>query len=800
MAGLAVLVTALAVLAARTTQELRAFRNVTASGEQGRPAPSVAPGSPTGYEGGRRSQVLQSTDGYHWVMQTQQMIASGTWRVRHVDYDNAPAGREVHWCTPLHLWLALVAWGDHAVTGRPWLIAVEHAALYAGPLLLALVLTVFVPWTARRFGAGAAAALAAGLVCIAPLAGEFGAGSFDHHGVAAAGAAGSVLLLVAGWREPERARRDFIAAGVVGAAGLWVNAATQIPVLVGIGLGAFLAHHVTSPERQKVDPSLWRVWGIAGGAASLLFYTLEYFPSHLGWRLEVNHPLYALAWMAAGDWLARLGGRASGQPWAKSAGDCAVAVAGFVALAAPLALVVLVPAKTFVVRDPFLWSLHVDYIREFAPLLSSWPGWEGLLVRINLLPLCALLGLALPLSGQTPAAVRAQLMLGIPAAVIATLLALAQQRWLHVSSALWLAIVVILLAVTADDSWRRWRRIFGAAFVIGVVLPFPIRSLVDAFAPMRGLSPENVRQFAVRDVAYWLQRRAGAQPAVVLSGPTATTELIYHGGFRGVGTLYWENLAGLRALVGIYGTSEPNRARELLRTHQVTHLVLFSWGPFIEESARLAHWLRPSAPVPKDTFAQTLLDATHPLPAWLRPMPYRLPESEAFKDQFALVLEVVTDQSPADAAVAQARFLAAVGKPAAARRLVEQVVSAQPDHLNAWVELARLQRAARDRAGHAASMRRVQALLANAPALEVRDRIPLALELAAAGARDVARTETQRCWASLNAGSLNHLWPEQLTILLRISQDLAVDIPADLRQAAEKLEAADRAATGQSGK
>lgn len=65
--------------------------------------------SQTGYQWGQRSQIL-SPDGYHWVMQTQRMLADGAWRVRRVDYDNHPQGREVHWSGSVHEWLGGLAW------------------------------------------------------------------------------------------------------------------------------------------------------------------------------------------------------------------------------------------------------------------------------------------------------------------------------------------------------------------------------------------------------------------------------------------------------------------------------------------------------------------------------------------------------------------------------------------------------------------------------------------------------------------------------------------------------------------
>src|SRR5471032_2489500 len=73
--------------------------------------PATDPRSPTGYEQGMRSMMLPEAgeDTAHWVMQTQEMIARGEWRIRQVEYDNAPQGREVHWAAPLHWWLAALA-------------------------------------------------------------------------------------------------------------------------------------------------------------------------------------------------------------------------------------------------------------------------------------------------------------------------------------------------------------------------------------------------------------------------------------------------------------------------------------------------------------------------------------------------------------------------------------------------------------------------------------------------------------------------------------------------------------------
>jgi hypothetical protein len=799
-----VLAGALLFLSADSLRHLATVNRVTAFAEAGQPAPALDAGSPTGRRWSERNQILDSTDGYHWVMQTQQMIANGEWRVRHVDYDNAPHGREVHWASPLHWWLAAVAWVEHVVTGKPWVVAVEHAATYATPWLLGIFMVTVVPLTARRFGPWPAALLAFGLVAVNPFSSEYGAGSIDHHGIAASCALLTVFFLLAGdagfpgSTTAGSARRWFIASGVAGAVGLWINAATQIPVLFGVALGAFwaarsaggtrTAHRVAvRPETAppQFEPSLWRAWGFAGGLASLVFYFVEYFPSHLGWRLEVNHPLYALAWAGGGDLLARVAARRQGRTAANrdklwlGLSALAVALPAVVALALP---------QTFVVADKFLWTLHVDYIEEFSSLLARLRAQPGdaigaLLVHVTLLPLFALPAVLWLFREKLGAVQRASLALSLAPALWLTLLAWNQVRWLHVSCALWLAVIVALatLATSSDFRWTPARKLVAGALLALVFLPYPIQAIVAAVRTSRNpgaVSREALRQAIVRDFAYWLRRRTGDEAAVVLSGPTASTELIYHGGFTGVGTLYWENLEGLRALVNIYGAATPEQALALVRQRGVTHLVMFPWGTFADESARLARGLRPDAPIPPGAFARDLFESGRGMPDWVRPLVYRLPAIPQFKDDLVLALEVVPGQSAAEAAVRRAQFLAAFGANDDAARLVEEALAKNPACLPALIMRASLLRQARNSAGFAETMQRIQGALLSNPVLETGDRVLLALELIAARERDLARAQLALCWTSATERDLRRLTVPQLNLLLKLTQDLSVS-PVD---------------------
>ncbi|MEO6994973.1 MAG: hypothetical protein ABI273_15300, partial [Lacunisphaera sp.] len=77
--------------------------------------------SPTGYAGGIRELIVpeHNNDSYQWLAQTQQMLAGHEWRLRHVDYDNAPYGRAVRTPSPYRWWLGLATWVEHQRSSQP---------------------------------------------------------------------------------------------------------------------------------------------------------------------------------------------------------------------------------------------------------------------------------------------------------------------------------------------------------------------------------------------------------------------------------------------------------------------------------------------------------------------------------------------------------------------------------------------------------------------------------------------------------------------------------------------------------
>ncbi|MFZ4682193.1 MAG: tetratricopeptide repeat protein [Terrimicrobiaceae bacterium] len=696
--------------------------DITLNDSLGQPLPALSQDSPTGFEGGMRRVILPmvGADGYQWIMHTQKLLHDGGWRIRFTDQDNAPYGREIHWSHSFIWWLIGVGQIHSWVTGWPLPASVEAVSPYANTLLLVfLVLTL--PWLVlRKLGSPAACALALGLTGTYLFYEFFMVGYPDHHGIAAAAALMCALFLAfagGGWvsassqeafvdgstclefgASPENARWWFGASALAGAVALWISAATAVPVFAGIGLGALvsLAFWKKDSSTECYLPNLWRLWGIVGCAGSLFFYLLEYFPSHMGMRLEVNHPLYALAWLCAGELLARLARwRAHGvRPWT---GRWSVPLLIFLlaGLSVLPILIKLDPARFFVVSDSFLWQLHRDHIGEFKSIFRKVgeAKFQGALVIFSIIPLLGIFVLRFLALRKLGPSWKAMLLLTLLPAVLLTLLGIYQVRWLGIATALWLAVLPVwvscALQVAKVHRFAVWERLAAALFFLVLIVQYPqsvLLSSLDRIGKAPSLGPGETFNLVVRDLAYHLRRQAGDKEVVVLSGPTTTTWLMFYGGLKGLGTLYWENTAGLKSAAAIYAAPNETEAVKLIKQHKVTHVVIFSVDAFSAQYVRLARNLPPGSE-PMDAFAQGLL-YNSAMPRWLTPIHYRLPDR--LRKEWVAIAEVVPEQTTAEASLAFGRYLASRGNFASATEHFRRAVELNPDLQEASLELAAL--------------------------------------------------------------------------------------------------------------
>lgn len=754
-------------------------------------APAIDPASPTGYADGRRALVIPggSADTAHWIIQTQDMIQRGDWRLHHVDSDNAPKGREVHWAAPYHWWLATLAWVDHTLSGRPIGISVERAALLAGPVLLILFLAVAIPFIARRFSPTAAVLVGFGSMAAYPFYVDFLPGHADHHGLINILAMSMVLFIVLGSRNS--GRKWFILSAIAGGLAMWLSAATATPVLVGLGCGmlaaAWFGRSSPAPVVWMRDPRLFRLWGWVGGGVSLAAYVFEYFPGGFGMRLEVNHPLYSLAWIGAGEALCAVVQALRVGLKGVSRTDRIRAVAGVAGiLVLPLTLAA-THATTFALSDPIVWRIHKLYITEIQALPSHYASkLIGQWIGIALPTLLLVPTLLKAFSRSTSRESRAMLLLVWTPAALGWLMGWAQVRWLGLAFALTIPLVATFLwQLEQPEAARPRARLLWTALIALLFVPAAV-SAVRRAADSDEFTTEEIRNVAERDVAHWLRLRAGRERLTVATGPAPTTMLAFYGGSSGLGTLFWENGEGLRNATHLFGTPSLDEAHELVTKLGVTHIAFYSWSALEVSLAKLDRGLPPDAPIPKDSFIARLLAAPVP-PPWLRQIPVKLPDNPALAGAYVRVWEVTDDTTPQEALTRQAAFLLESGRADIAGRLMPALVQYEND-LPSMVMLAAIASQQRDAAAFQASFGRVLALLPRSAGLTSEELVQLSVVLVVGKQLEDAQRQLAACMRNLDEHQLRHFTPGTLNDLLALSDGLKVPFPSpELQQLTRRL-------------
>jgi len=747
-------------------------------------------------------------ESFEWLDQTRQMFARSEWRVRHVDYENAPMGHEVYAASPYRWWLGLVAWCNHEISGGPIDRSAERAALYADPLLLLLFGAGTAIFVARTFGFLPAALLSAGLATLFPFAAEFLPGEPDSRGLAQACAVWSVLPLLAGAfilgpdGDDRRTRRWFFAAGAAGGAGLWISVSNEAPILSGIALGALLAAWATRGSSPAVPAAAreclpWRAWALGGALACLGAYLIEFFPSHMGsWELRAVHPVFGLAWIGGGEVLAQLTARIRGGMPRRGLRDWAVLILAAAAVAS-------VPVSMLLTRDPGLLSLDLNSMR-----LSMLPGgvsaknsWAWLL-QDGLTP--AFMATVLPALLVAPAVwmlargkfgpvQRRALAVSLgPVLVVLGLSFWRLSLWSGLDGAL-LALVVATATAVSGAPKGRLLSAAMAVFAAVVLLPGAVQLWPSlALNPKGELTKGEVVGLIERDLAYDLAKHAGPQGAVILAPPDATTALYYYGGSRGLGTFDWENGEGLAIAIRIASASTPEEAQELIGQRGVTHIIIPQWDPFMDVYAQLGSGQT------NGTFIERLHKWN--LPPWLRPVPYLIPTVAGFEGQSVTILKVVDPQNDAAAASRLAEYFVDMGQLDLAARAAQEL-RRFPADLGAQLARAQVAIAEGDTDGFGRS---VDVLLRRITggadrALPWDQRVGLAIVLAQAHRADLARVRLRQCveevdeekLRSLSTNLLYSLQEARAVLGVEITdprmQETALDLlPSDLRARLEK--------------
>ncbi len=172
-------------------------------------------------------------------------------------------------------------------------------------------------------------------------------------------------------------------------------------------------------------------------------------------------------------------------------------------------------------------------------------------------------------------------------ALLLSIMGLLQVRWLGIANALWLATIPVLLGCLFHRNSPLRLHVAEypviIAFLCVIFFAYPRLAFLDFFANWGNptpVGPEEAFGIYIRDLSHALRRANPDRNLVVVSGPTTTTYMMFYGGMRGIGTLYWENVPGLKSTAEIYAAESSEKAMELLKKHEVTHIAIFKSDAF----------------------------------------------------------------------------------------------------------------------------------------------------------------------------------------------------------------------------
>lgn len=575
-------------------------------------------------------------------------------RAHYTQVDNAPKGREMHWNSGLLTWLVGAGWLTHQITGLPYPAAVERAAAWANLPLFFLFMAGFSWWVWRRAGVAAAVLVAFGCFGQRWFYEGFIPSYVDHHGLISAAVAGllfGIIFMGAGWLRPKGAPATGLLAllpddeadavrtarwaGFWGGFGMWISTASlSIPIALVASaclLATFACRESLAALGARPASNVWRAWGRAGALTSVGFYLLEYFPFQMGWRLEVNHPVYALAWWAGSELVAEMMDLINAAPAERRAAWSRVIWAASLALpaiGAPILLILARGPAVFALADPFMARLH-DSIGEFLPMavrimgrstreFIEVIGWK------LLTPLAAVILLVFTRR-------RPHMLLVTAALTFIAMLAMGlfwQARWGTIAASAELPLVVVFIVVLHGFAWAgstTLRRVVTTAVLLTIFYLAPIAQFIAGQAQLlstKSVPPDHVLELVYRDIAASIIKSAPDSKVVLFTNPNASVATGYYGRFQTLGTLYWENDEGLRNAAELTCAPSDEAAEALVRRFGVTHIAVVSEENFVLGYARL---LNPKITLDelKKTFGFRLLSRN--IPVWLEPIVYTAP-------------------------------------------------------------------------------------------------------------------------------------------------------------------------------
>ncbi len=738
--------------------------------------------TPTGFARGNRNLIFpgDSAQTYQWIAQTQEMLDTGSVRIRTSNFDNAPRGREIRDPALYRVWLGLVSWGHHLATGQPLGASSEHAALWADPLLQVIGILAAAFLAARRFGSVAAAVVALGFITLFPFNLAFVPGQLDPQSMGLVALVVSLLLFCPAAAQPSATRplasmgtgSPSLWAGVVGGVATWVEPQTGL-VLLPAAVLAHLAPRLSTPNPGASQPRSWH-WVFAGAALSLAGWAIDAGLSTRGsLSSERVSLLHVFAWLAAG------GAARTLVAWQRSAARGWSAqekvLAGLSAVGVVLVLVLQVSGEQVLSvagADPS------DQLAQVAGAPVASNSWEWIWgadraswVLITLLPLLAATFLAAVQAWSAPLARRTHLALLCSLAVAFTFAVVQLRGWTWVGATALVALALCAGAVVQIPP-RGGRSLALASLLLAGLFPGVALAWPDSQPAGDRVGEDELHALIERDLAHWLSLRAPQPGSIVLASPRLSASLFYHGGFRTVASPYPENADGLALSLRISGSTLQDEAHAMIQSRKVSFVAVTSWDTFVDD------YVSATQKEPQRALVSVLRQWV--APRWLRPIAYPMPRVPGLGDQTVHLYEVVEVQDHPIALGRLAEYFTEIGRldeaVAVARTLEEHFT----DDLGGLVARAQVAVAVNDADLFREVMRAALPLLdeSRVDALPFDRRAALALALVQGERFDLARELVERWMPEFDETAVHQLTPVTLFRYLGLLKALEVSIPA----------------------
>ena len=761
-----VLVCSVSLVLLHTKSEAQRAEYLSQLPEWSSDTPVVNASSPTGYQSGQRVAIVPGHDrrSFDVIAITQEIFAQHRFKIDRIDYANTPLGHPVHLASIYPWTLAAAAAFHQYFSGGPIGQCVEIAALRFNPNLLLIGLGIAAIFTAYRFGRLPGALLAVAMAGIFPFAATFAPSAPHPLSLHALCLLFSLLTLLAGTMTSPNAiatpgniqkapvaasRAYYMASGIFGGLGLWLDVPAALPFLGGlVGAGLLLSFFSRDPS---TPPSPWRSWGIAGAGTVILGYCIDFFPARGDESFRYIHPLYALAWIGAAEILAQcaeVNGRNT--KWSRKrlmlGGAAVVAL-----LQLPVVLLYSKPSL-FTPDSPDAFKLE-PLSAIAAPNLTAWLVRDGFSAAAiaTLLPLL-LVPFAIFILFKIGSNHR--MALGLALGPVLPCLWLASRQlslWGHIDVVL-LALFVVLIATLSQLAKRNLAWAASAAFIL--CLAPGLTQMFKANPANASLSGPEFESYIERDLAHWLSQHSPKTPAV-LAPPRVTSGLCFYGGFAGLSTFDRENQAGTSAAIRIVSASSLEETFTLVDARKLTHIIIPFWDTYLNTYLELGLGAEAGNDRVETSFLSVL--RRWQLPLWLRAIPYRLPPGPGV-DGSVVIFEIVDEQPPAVAAARLVDYFLEMDQPdlavAKARELAEY-----PNDWGALASSCMMAGIKNDVTGLEGARAKLFAAVAKPDRgrLVWDRRVSLAIVLAQQKRPDLAKPQIEKCLAEIDTDKLRTL-------------------------------------------